>query len=182
MESLASVSPQEFTGGSAMLTPPSAADSLRVFSGLPSRPVTHISPQASVSTDIPSLHPNNTIGFGQPTGSTQSGAGEAGLNSGPGAWFLEDDFDVSALDFSITSTISEWAQIPNVFPAASLSVGEHDVFTPVQSSIPDIEAPNMAGDTVKRKWFTHMSPSDENRPNRGVFQHGNKLARTDECE
>ncbi|KGO59191.1 Transcription factor, fungi [Penicillium expansum] len=172
MESLASVSPQEFTGGSAMLTPPSAADSLRVFSGLPSRPVTHISPQASVNTDIPSLHPNNTIGFGQPTGSTQSGAGEAGPNSGPGAWFLEDDFDVSVLDFSITSTISEWAQIPNVFPAASLSVGEHDVFTPVQSSIPDIEAPNMARDAVKRKWFTHMSPSDENRPNREFASTG----------
>ncbi|KAJ5165095.1 uncharacterized protein N7500_006925 [Penicillium coprophilum] len=108
----------------------------------------------------------NTIDFGQPTASTQSGVGESAHSSGPGAWFLEDDFDVSALDFSITSTISEWAQIPNVFPVASLSTGEHDVFTPVRSAVQDIEASNMAGDTVKRKWFTHMSPSDENQPNR----------------
>ncbi|KAJ6132395.1 hypothetical protein N7471_007610 [Penicillium samsonianum] len=149
-----------------MLTPPSAADSFRAFSGLPSGPAPHVSPQVSLNTDIPSLAHTNTIDFGQPTGSTQSGVGETAPSSGPGAWFLEDDFDVSALDFSITSTISEWAQIPNLFPAASLSTGDHDVFTPVQSSIPDIETANMAGDTVKRKWFTHLSPSDENRPSR----------------
>lgn len=163
LESLTTVSSQGFADGSTMLTPPSAADSFGVFSR---GSVSHVSPQASVNMDIPSVPHTNTIDFGQPTGSTQIGIGETAPSSGPGAWFLEDDFDVGALDFSITSTISEWAQIPNVFPAASLSTGEHDVYTPVQSSIPDIEAPNMTGDTVKRKWFTHMSPSDENRPNR----------------
>ncbi|KAJ5958609.1 uncharacterized protein N7479_005759 [Penicillium vulpinum] len=151
-----------------MLTPPSAADSFRGFSGLSSGSVIQASPQASVSTDMRRIPHTNIIDFGQPTGSTQSGVGELEPSSGPGAWFLEEDFDVSALDFSITSTISEWAQIPNVFPAASLSTGENDVFTPIQSSVPGIEATNTAVDTVKRKWFTHVSPSDENRPNREI--------------
>ncbi|KAJ5512607.1 hypothetical protein N7463_002159 [Penicillium fimorum] len=148
-----------------MLTPPPAADSFGGFTGLPSGSATHVSPQESVNTNILSIPHTNTIKFGQPTESTQSVVGEPVHNSGSGTWFLEDDFDVSALDFSITSTISEWAQIPSVFPAASLSTGEHDVCIPIQSSIPEIEAANMTGDTVKRKWFTHVSPSDKSRPN-----------------
>ncbi|KAJ5794867.1 hypothetical protein N7457_001466 [Penicillium paradoxum] len=142
------------------------ADSFRNLSRLPTDPATHVSPKRSLSTDISTLHHATTVDFEQRATSAPTGEGDTAPSSGPGTWFLEDDFDVSALDFSITSTISEWAQIPNVFPAPSLSTQNHDGFTPIQSSIPEIEASNMAGDSVKRKWFTHMSPSDETRSNR----------------
>lgn len=82
-----------------------------MFPELPFGSATNVSPQASVDADIPSLF-GNTIRFGQATGSTQGDASETAANLGSGTWFLEDDFDVNALDFSITSMISEWAQIP----------------------------------------------------------------------
>ena len=80
---------------------------------LPSGSATNVSPQTSVDADIPGLF-DSTIGFGPATGSTQGDASGTATNLGSGTWFLEDDFDVNALDFSITSMISEWAQIPNI--------------------------------------------------------------------
>lgn len=67
LENLATVSPQGFADGSAMLTPPSAADSFRAFSG---GSVNHVSPHVSVNVNIPSVPDTNTIDFGQPSGST----------------------------------------------------------------------------------------------------------------
>jgi hypothetical protein len=102
--------------------------------------------------------------FGPANISAQDGVDQTMVFPGPGTWFLEDDFDVSALDSSITSAISEWAQIPHLFPPSNHYTRANSVFNPVQSPIPEVEASNTTGDTVKRKWFTHMSPFDERRP------------------
>ena len=72
------------------------------------------------------------------------------------SWFLESDFDISALDFSISSTISEWAQLPIAFAGPSLPSGEQDVFTPAQSSARESDFTRPIEDAVKQIWFTHM--------------------------
>ncbi|KAJ5463083.1 Transcription factorfungi [Penicillium sp. IBT 31633x] len=151
-----------------MLTPSSAGDSFRTFQGPPAGSAIHGSSQVPASSDIANLSQPPSANFGQSNGPAQDGVCGTVPSPGPGAWFLEEDFDVGALDFSITSTISEWAQIPTIFPAMGLSSRQQDVFTPVQSSIPEIEAPNTIGDAVKHKWFTRMSPSDEHRPFREI--------------
>ena len=131
---------------------------------LPSGSATHVSPQASAAADIPSLF--NTAGFEPDTGFTQGDASRTTANLGSGTWFLEDDFDVNALDFSITSMISEWAQIPN---APNLATGEQEAEA---FAVPEVEAPSIAENAVKRKWFTHISISDENRPSGGSTAEG----------
>ncbi|KAJ5992269.1 hypothetical protein N7451_007993 [Penicillium sp. IBT 35674x] len=153
-----------FQDSSAMLTPTSAADSLRRLSGVTSMSE-DMTLQPYPNTSIASLVPPST---GYAPGLDLSSHADAthgtSSNSGSGAWFLEDDFDVSALDISLTSTISEWAQLSNVFSAPLLPEGEpQDIFTPLQSSVPDLESVNPPSDTMKRKWFSHM----EHRPSRG---------------
>ena len=148
-----------------MLTPPSAVDPFRGLSGLLSSPAGHILPQTSVNADDrASLTHADNVNFGPANVSAQDGVDQTMVYSGPGTWFLEDDFDVGALDSSITSAISEWAEIPQLFPASNHYIGENSVFDPIQSSVPEAENSNTTGDTVKWKWFTHMSPFDERRP------------------
>jgi hypothetical protein len=116
----------------------------------------------STNTGTSSLIQHNTIGFVSPVGNDTSP--EARSLSESGTWFLEDDFDVSALDFSITSTISEWAQLPNFSTHTSLPSTDQGIFTPIQSSVPEIDHPRAGEDMVRRKWFTHMSPSMQKQP------------------
>ncbi|KAJ5919719.1 hypothetical protein N7454_009554 [Penicillium verhagenii] len=153
---------------SVMLTPASAVESLRRLSEIPgitSMPE-NITPLQYPSTGIASLAPPDT-GYipGMDLSSHDDTTHRSSSNSGSGTWFLEEDFDVSALDFSLTSTISEWAQFSNPFPAPLLPTegGPPEIFTTVQSSAPNLELPNPPGDSMKRKWFSHM----EHRPSRG---------------
>jgi hypothetical protein len=126
--------------------------------------ISAVSPTAHLSTNTVTaeLVQNNTIGFVQPMGIDTSP--EARSLSESGTWFLEDDFDVSALDFSITSTISEWAQLPNFSTNSSLPSTDQGLFTPMQSSVPEIDHAHADEDTVKRKWFTHLLPSMQKQP------------------
>ncbi|KAJ6110688.1 hypothetical protein N7486_002923 [Penicillium sp. IBT 16267x] len=153
-----------FPDGSAMLTPASAVVSLGRLSGMTPMP-DDMTPQQYPSTDIARLIPPST-GYtpGLDLSSHDDATQGTSSNSESGAWFLEDDFDVSALDFSLTSTISDWAQFSNVFSTPSLPEEEpQDIFTPLQSSVPDLESVNPPAETMKRKWFSHM----EHRPSRG---------------
>lgn len=167
-----------------MLTPPSATDghsaSLAETSilsaadpfqlpGMTPVAATQMDPRPSVSAEAQNLAQPIAMGFEHQAAAPIQDTSASATVSNPGSetWFLEEDFDVSALDYSITSTISEWAQIPNVFcPPNPTSLGEQEIFTPVQSSDLNIEPTNFAEDTVRRQWFTHMSPSVNNRPNR----------------
>jgi hypothetical protein len=152
-----------FTDEPAILTPASAAESLQPVPEMTS--IAAVSPTAHLSTNTRTsdLVQHNSIGFVPPVGNDTSP--EARSLSESGTWFLEDDFDVSALDFSITSTISEWAQLPNLSTSSSLPSTDQGLFTPMQSSVPEIEPPHVGEDTVKRKWFTHMLPSMQRQSN-----------------
>ncbi|KAJ5673114.1 hypothetical protein N7507_002241 [Penicillium longicatenatum] len=152
-----------FPDGPDILTPVSAAESLRRLSGITSIPedVTSHHPSASIASLVPL---NTGYAPGTDLSSRDDAAQGTSSNSGSGAWFLEDDFDVSALDFSLTSTISEWAQYSNVLSGPPLPEEEPpDIFTPIQSSLPDAESEYPPADTMKRKWFSHM----EHQPSRG---------------
>lgn len=151
-----------FADEPAILTPASAAESLQPVAGMTS--ISAVSPTAHLSTNTGAtdLVPHSTIGFVPPVGNETSP--EAHSLSESGTWFLEDDFDVSALDFSITSTISEWAQLPNFSTNSSLPSTDQGLFTPMQSSVPEFDPPHAGEDTVKRKWFTHMLPSMQKQP------------------
>lgn len=153
-----------FIPESTILTPVSAAGSLQLVPGITS--VSTVDPNAHSSSNSQSsgLVQPNTISYIPPVYDDTSP--EPRSLSESATWFLEDDFDVSALDFSITSTISEWAQLPNVFPNPSLPPTEQGLFSPMQSSAPGFDPPHPGEDTVKRKWFTHMLPSMEKQPSR----------------
>ncbi|KAJ5620589.1 hypothetical protein N7510_004573 [Penicillium lagena] len=120
--------------------------------------------QTSTIPGIPDFNHPNSLDFTPqaPVIPRDDLLSDAQTASESGTWFLEDGFDVSALDFSITSTISEWAQLPGVFAAPTLPPGEQAIFTPVQSSAPETDPTKPNEDAVKLKWFTHM----EHRPDR----------------
>lgn len=122
----------------------------------------------ALNSNIPGFIQPSTAGFvhPQPAAPSNGAAGDARSLSEPGTWFLEDDFDVGALDFSLTSTISEWAQLPGIVPTPGLSIEEQEICTPVQGSAPDVDSAIPNEETVRRKWFTHMSPPSEHQPTR----------------
>ncbi|PWY90297.1 hypothetical protein BO94DRAFT_574081 [Aspergillus sclerotioniger CBS 115572] len=79
------------------------------------------------------------------------------LQVDPNTWFLGADFDVNVLDFSISSAISEWAQLPptpNMVGPAGLAEESRRVLDEDESHPADI---------VRRRWFTCLSPPDLNR-------------------
>lgn len=149
---------------STILTPVSAAGSLQLVPGITS--VSTVDPNANSSSNPQSsgLAQPNIISYIPPVYDDTSPEPRALSESA--TWFLEDDFDVCALEFSITSTISEWAQLPNIFPNPSLPPTEQGPFGSTQSSVSESDTPYPGEDTVKRKWFTHMLPSMEKQPSR----------------
>ncbi|PWY88919.1 hypothetical protein BO70DRAFT_359232 [Aspergillus heteromorphus CBS 117.55] len=82
------------------------------------------------------------------------------LQADSSTWFLDADFDVNALDFSISSAISEWAQLPSA-PGFCDSTGpeEPPLPIPTPSGTKDEDPPS--ADTVRKKWFTCLSPPDQ---------------------
>ncbi|PYI02791.1 hypothetical protein BO78DRAFT_400312 [Aspergillus sclerotiicarbonarius CBS 121057] len=88
------------------------------------------------------------------------------LEVDPNTWFLGADFDVNVLDFSISSAISEWAQIP---PTPNM-LGPVGLEEP-RRSVLDEDASHPA-DIVRRRWFTCLSPPE---PNRSVYRSNGSL-------
>ncbi|KAF9892486.1 hypothetical protein FE257_001595 [Aspergillus nanangensis] len=76
-------------------------------------------------------------------------------------WFLGTDLDVDALDFSLSSAIFEWAQIPPTAPYQGYSTSGIDLSGMAVGSGTVESAPYPQG--VHTKWFTYLSPSDDTR-------------------
>ncbi|KAL4874503.1 hypothetical protein BJY04DRAFT_224966 [Aspergillus karnatakaensis] len=73
------------------------------------------------------------------------------FSSDPSSWFLGAGLDVDALDFTLSSAVSEWAQLP---PPILLS-NPTDVPTSSYSSGPIPTVPQeLLADSVSRRWFT----------------------------
>lgn len=152
----------------AVLTPVSGVDSSR---RLPEAQPS-IEPSA-VDSGTHILNQTGTIGLAQmPFLPNDVVARDSPNIPESGTWFLEEDFDVGALDFSLTSTISEWAQIPNFLPTNEVTAEEPDIYTPLQSSAPDVNSANPNEETVRRKWFTRMSPLREHHSRRDFPESG----------
>ncbi|KAJ5388590.1 hypothetical protein N7509_011131 [Penicillium cosmopolitanum] len=159
-----------------ILTPDSGIDSSRRLSGIPPEPQPSIASSA-VNSETPILTQTGTVELAHcmPFPTNDVAASDTRTVSEFGTWFLEEDFDVGALDFSLTSTISEWAQIPNVFPTNELAVREQGIYTPLQSSAPDVDSAIPNDETVRRKWFTRMSPPREHHSSRDFPASGPTL-------
>lgn len=106
------------------------------------------------------------------------------LQADSSSWFLGANFDVDALDFSLTSAISEWAQIPPM-PSMSNFGDQGALYTPTPTFPRAIPAGvgSSPSDSVKKKWFTRLSASRNAGPdgpdtnNRsGLFGQGNIVA------
>ncbi|GKZ54595.1 hypothetical protein AnigIFM49718_010409 [Aspergillus niger] len=111
--------------------------------------------------------PHQLIGGTEPS-QPQSAVGmslhDPVLQTDTDSWFLGADFDVNALDFSISSAISEWAQLPSTpHMLGSVGSGEeplHSVPTPYAKGNGNDPRP---ADIVRKRWFTCLSPPEVNQ-------------------
>lgn len=80
------------------------------------------------------------------------------------SWFLGADLDVDALDFSLSSAIFEWAQLPSTIPYAGSTSNNFDLAGPITAPTSVLEpSSSHRPNAVKKKWFTYLSPSEESR-------------------
>ncbi|KAL5355839.1 hypothetical protein BJX96DRAFT_185038 [Aspergillus floccosus] len=80
------------------------------------------------------------------------------------SWFLGTDLDVDALDFSLSSAIFEWAQLPPTVPYPGLSGGNYDFPGSIPAQAGDVEQTSpRSQNAVQKKWFTFLSPSDDSK-------------------
>ncbi|KAL3478687.1 hypothetical protein BJX99DRAFT_269115 [Aspergillus californicus] len=106
------------------------------------------------------------------------------LHADSSTWFLGADLDVDALDFSLNSAISEWAQLPPIPSVPGFTDSStFTASTPTPSRSVRLEALCPPVDGVKRNWFTRLSVPEELRSsgpvisNRGSsFGQGNLVA------
>lgn len=84
------------------------------------------------------------------------------LHADSSCWFPGAALDVDALDFTLTSAVSEWAQLP---PVPSIS-GLADISSPhIPTSTPRRATPTKTdrppADNVKQNWFTRLNVQEE---------------------
>lgn len=71
------------------------------------------------------------------------------------SWFLGADLDVDALDFSLSSAIFEWAQLPSTIPYAGSTSNNFDLAGPITAPTSVLEpSSSHRPNAVKKKWFT----------------------------
>ncbi|PYI25001.1 hypothetical protein BP00DRAFT_470916 [Aspergillus indologenus CBS 114.80] len=86
------------------------------------------------------------------------------------SWLLGALLDVDALDFTLTSAISEWAQLPPIPSIPSLT-DTGAFLTPTSTQTAELPA-----DTVRRKWFTRLTvPEDMPAPQNSSGSRGGEV-------
>ncbi|OGM40077.1 hypothetical protein ABOM_011275 [Aspergillus bombycis] len=105
------------------------------------------------------------------------------LNADPNAWFMWTGLDVDALDFTLSSAVSEWAQMPPRPPSNSGDVSVLLPPTPISSGAIPTDAQELATNLVQQRWFSRLTVGQgaRNSPwassNRGgCFGEGNVAA------
>lgn len=106
------------------------------------------------------------------------------LQADSSSWFLGANLDVDALDFSLSSAISEWAQIPPMPSVSNLGdPGTLSTPTPTLPRAIPAGVRSSPADGVKEKWFTRLSASSNGGPDGlasnkrgGLFGQGNIVA------
>ncbi|OJJ30185.1 hypothetical protein ASPWEDRAFT_95508, partial [Aspergillus wentii DTO 134E9] len=74
------------------------------------------------------------------------------------SWSLGDDFDVTALDLSLSSTISDWAELPTHLSTFPDEQGDRQ-FVPVEQNITVPQTRNTET-PVQQNWFSHRGSID----------------------
>ncbi|KAJ5115879.1 hypothetical protein N7456_000227 [Penicillium angulare] len=140
---------------SVMPTPDSTIESMSQPCGITS-PERNMNARPFTIPDITGLNQPNGVNFTPQAAIVEHDALPRNTYtlSDSGAWFLENDFDVGALDLSISSAISEWAQLPLVSADPNLSPREQQIPTPIQRS-----------DATKADQ-THPTTENDHRPAR----------------
>lgn len=84
--------------------------------------------------------------------------------NGDSSWSLGTDLDVDALDFSLSSAISEWARLPPAVSNPGSNGGNIDLTGSITAAM-GVFSPRASHnqDAVQGKWFNYLSPSDEPR-------------------
>ncbi|KAL3466087.1 hypothetical protein BJX64DRAFT_296459 [Aspergillus heterothallicus] len=87
--------------------------------------------------------------------------GDPNLNGDSSSWFFGTGLDVDALDFSLSSAVSEWAQLPPRINSSS----ESELFTyPPPSVMPSDAMPRVSQepptDHVRQQWFTRLAVNE----------------------
>jgi hypothetical protein len=86
-------------------------------------------------------------------------------NAGSDPWLLGTPIDLDALDFTLTSAISEWAELPLVSPTSNFSY--MDMLSLPVSACPQgnpIAHQPLPIDIVQQKWFTRLSVVEDGNP------------------
>lgn len=152
-----------FTGDDSMLfTPSSQAGSGQKIVGAANRPLWF--PQATAQTPNLSNPPGMALHDTMPRGDS--------------SWFLGADLDVDALDFSLSSAIYEWARLPSTTAYAGSTSNTFDLAGPIAAPTSILE-PSSSNhpNTVQKKWFTYLSPSEESRSKQpAATNHGGSIA------
>ncbi|KAE8405528.1 hypothetical protein BDV37DRAFT_293022, partial [Aspergillus pseudonomiae] len=108
------------------------------------------------------------------------------LNPDPNSWFLWTGLDVDALDFTLSSAVSEWAQMPPRPPSNSGDVSIFCPPTPTPSGAIPTEAQGPPTNLVQQRWFSRLSVGQGARNSQrassnrgGSFGEGNVAADED---
>ncbi|KAL5050821.1 hypothetical protein BDW71DRAFT_107171 [Aspergillus fruticulosus] len=90
------------------------------------------------------------------------------------SWCLGAGLNVDALDFSLSSAVSEWAQLPPQIPASSAGdVPTYYQPAPMPSGSFPTDAPEPPADLVRQRWFTRLTAEEGPRhPQTASTHHG----------
>ncbi|KAL3447487.1 hypothetical protein BJX65DRAFT_307897 [Aspergillus insuetus] len=80
------------------------------------------------------------------------------LNVDSNSWLLGTELDVDALDFTLSSAVSEWAQLPpRPFSSRMGDVYTFDTSTPIPTGATLTDPQHQPADPVRQKWFTQLT-------------------------
>ncbi|PLB45062.1 hypothetical protein P170DRAFT_366085 [Aspergillus steynii IBT 23096] len=86
------------------------------------------------------------------------------LHADPSHWCIGTGLDVNALDLTLSSAISEWAQLPPWLPASN--TGDVSAFcppAPMPSGVIHTDPPEPSANIVRQRWFTRLPVEEESR-------------------
>lgn len=88
----------------------------------------------------------------------RDGLHDPSLNADSGSWFFGCGVDVDALDFTLSSAVSEWAQLPPQICASS-SGNASTCYPPtlMRSVAISTDTQELPADRVRQRWFTRLT-------------------------
>lgn len=87
----------------------------------------------------------------------RDGLHDPSLNTDPGSWLFGTGMDIDALDFTLSSAVSEWAQLPPQICASSSGDASNCHSHPLTRSVAiSTDAQELPANRVRQVWFTQL--------------------------